>query len=173
MSLPRGPRPRNKKPGVRSHVTDQELLEIASRCFSVSEVLRSIGRSWTGSGHASMKLRLETIGADTSHFGSGPRPRLLGNQGHRFPWSHWLRNGIVIHTAQIKKRLVEDGLLTDVCLECGRGPEWNGKALTLQLHHVDGDRRNNTIENLCVLCPNCHTQTDTFAGRGNRNKRPS
>lgn len=61
----------------------------------------------------------------------------------------------------------------DKCEECGLGNEWNGKPLTLQLDHIDGDSDNDDIENLRLLCPNCHTQTPTFgnAGKGSRYKK--
>lgn len=61
----------------------------------------------------------------------------------------------------------------NVCAECGQPPVWNGKTLTLQLDHIDGDSDNNAIENLRLLCPNCHTQTPTYgnAGKGSRYKK--
>ncbi|MCA1799704.1 MAG: HNH endonuclease [Actinobacteria bacterium] len=67
----------------------------------------------------------------------------------------------------VLRRLVvqRDG---EYCLWCNLGVEWNGKPLTLQLDHIDGDRNNNELDNLRLLCPNCHTQTDTWGGRANR-----
>ena len=47
------------------------------------------------------------------------------------------------------------------CTTCRLGPEWNGKPLTLELDHIDGDRLNNELSNLRLLCPNCHAQTET------------
>jgi len=57
------------------------------------------------------------------------------------------------------------------CSECGQGEEWNGKPLTLELDHIDGKAYNNTIENLRILCPNCHTQTPTFKNKNKGNGR--
>jgi len=54
----------------------------------------------------------------------------------------------------------------DKCLLCGTSKMWNNKPLVLQLDHIDGNRDNNKRANLRVLCPNCHTQTDTWCGRG-------
>lgn len=54
------------------------------------------------------------------------------------------------------------------CSICGIRPEWNGKYLQLQVDHIDGDRFNNRLENLRFVCPNCHSQTETFAGRNKR-----
>lgn len=65
----------------------------------------------------------------------------------------------------LKKRLIESGLLRNECIECGVGPFWNSKPLTLSLDHINGVNNDNRLENLRLLCPNCHSQTATFAGR--------
>lgn len=54
----------------------------------------------------------------------------------------------------------------NLCSECGLGPVWNEKPLTLQLDHIDGNSDNNYPSNLRLLCPNCHTQTDTHGAKG-------
>ena len=65
------------------------------------------------------------------------------------------------------------------CACCGLGNEWHGKHLVLQLDHIDGNSDNNLPTNLQLLCPNCHTQTDTFgtkqtkAGEPKQRKRNS
>jgi DNA-binding CsgD family transcriptional regulator/5-methylcytosine-specific restriction endonuclease McrA len=65
---------------------------------------------------------------------------------------------------QVKRRLLAAGLKATTCEACGIS-DWSGAPLSLQLHHINGDGRDNRIENLELLCPNCHSQTDTFAGR--------
>lgn len=57
----------------------------------------------------------------------------------------------------------------DLCLECKNPPIWNGKHITLQVDHIDGDRNNNDPSNWRLLCPNCHSQTETF-GTKNRHR---
>ena len=52
----------------------------------------------------------------------------------------------------------------EICEICGI-TEWNGNPLTFQIDHIDGDRTNNHLDNLMVLCPNCHTQTDTYGSK--------
>ncbi len=64
----------------------------------------------------------------------------------------------------LKLRLLREGLKQNRCERCGV-VEWRGLPLTLALHHVNGVRNDNRLENLELLCPNCHSQTDTFAGR--------
>jgi DNA-binding CsgD family transcriptional regulator/5-methylcytosine-specific restriction endonuclease McrA len=66
--------------------------------------------------------------------------------------------------ANLKRRLIKAGLLTQCCRQCGIRT-WRGLPLALQLHHINGDRHDNRLGNLALLCPNCHSQTDTWAGR--------
>jgi 5-methylcytosine-specific restriction endonuclease McrA len=55
------------------------------------------------------------------------------------------------------------------CTECGCGEEWNGKVLILQMDHIDGNSDNNYPNNLRTLCPNCHSQTETYGSKGTGN----
>jgi len=74
-------------------------------------------------------------------------------------------------SAVLKKKLIEEGYIEDVCVGCGNKGEWNGKPITLELDHIDGDRYNNELINLRVMCPNCHSQTPTFRGRGKKSNK--
>ena len=64
---------------------------------------------------------------------------------------------------KLRRRLLHDGVKAPVCEQCSL-ETWNGRPIPLELEHTDGDKRNNTIENLRILCPNCHAQTDTYRG---------
>lgn len=70
----------------------------------------------------------------------------------------------------LKARLIKEGLKEERCDECGI-TEWRGRRLSLHLHHVNGDGLDNRLENLAMLCANCHSLTDTYAGRNSR-RRP-
>ena len=65
----------------------------------------------------------------------------------------------------IKKRIIRDKLLEYKCSCCGLGDSWNGKTLSLQLDHINGINNDHRLENLRFLCPNCHTQQDTYAAK--------
>ena len=70
----------------------------------------------------------------------------------------------------LKQRLFAAGLKENRCELCGL-TEWLGEPLSMALHHVNGDGGDNRLENLQLLCPNCHSQTDNFSGRGRRRLR--
>ena len=67
--------------------------------------------------------------------------------------------------SHLKARLIKEGLLEEKCYKCGLGSEWQGEQLTLQLDHKNGINNDNRLENLWLLCPNCHSQTPTFNGK--------
>lgn len=75
-----------------------------------------------------------------------------------------LNNKIIYKATYLKKRLIEEGLKENKCEKCGIS-EWNGEELCLELHHIDGNHYNNNLNNLQILCPNCHSQTKSFRGR--------
>lgn len=70
-----------------------------------------------------------------------------------------------VSTQHIKRRLLKEGLKIHVCEDCGIGDEYNGKPIVHQLHHKNGNPKDHRINNLQILCPNCHSQTDNWAGR--------
>jgi Zn finger protein HypA/HybF involved in hydrogenase expression len=83
-----------------------------------------------------------------------------------------VKNSTYANTHRLKTRLIKEGLLEERCSECGVGNEWNGKPLSLQLDHRDGDNTNNELSNLRILCPNCHSQTETYSAKNTKGKRP-
>jgi hypothetical protein len=65
----------------------------------------------------------------------------------------------------LKTRLISNNFLPYICAECGNVGDWNGKPLILQIDHINGVNNDNRLENLRLLCPNCHSQTENFAGK--------
>lgn len=64
----------------------------------------------------------------------------------------------------LKNLLLRTGVFENKCMSCGIS-QWNSRPLQIQLHHKDGNKNNNKLENLMMLCPNCHSQTDTYTSR--------
>jgi hypothetical protein len=71
-------------------------------------------------------------------------------------------------TFKLKKRLILNGIKKNKCEECNL-ESWKGLTLNCELEHIDGNRTNHRLENLKMLCPNCHSQTGTFRGRNKKN----
>jgi len=91
-----------------------------------------------------------------------PRP-------HAAPIETYLVSGRRVNRGHIKARLIKEGLKSDRCERCGLN-EWLGEPLGLELHHVNGDGQDNRLENLMLLCGNCHSQTTNWGGRGLRSQ---
>lgn len=72
--------------------------------------------------------------------------------------------GNVISGSKLRKKLIEEGIKKDSCESCGLD-EWMGNKISLELHHVDGNRYNNKLSNLMILCPNCHSMTPNHSMR--------
>jgi hypothetical protein len=77
----------------------------------------------------------------------------------------FLREGSLISSHKLRLRLLEEGIKERRCERCGKS-KWLGEAIPVELHHINGDRFDNRIENLQMLCPNCHALTENHAGRG-------
>ena len=73
------------------------------------------------------------------------------------------------NTGLLKKRLIKERIIEEKCVECGIGNTHNGKLLVLHLDHINGVSNDHRMMNIRLLCPNCHSQTDTYAGRNKKN----
>ncbi len=73
--------------------------------------------------------------------------------------------------ATVKALILKNKLLDYKCKWCGLGPKWNGKKITIQLDHINGNNKDNRIENLRFLCPNCHSQTSTYKGKNSKKRK--
>jgi hypothetical protein len=157
---------RKKRSGVWQ-IDQNELKEVVKSATSISQILIHFGLVKYGRNNDTLKKRLIKEGIDFSHIPQGRgsnKNNLRGGFVARPIQEYLTKNSNASRTA-LKKRLLKEGLLENKCYECGQAPEWNGRPLVLQLEHKNGDGRDNRLENLEMLCPNCHTQTPTYAGR--------
>jgi hypothetical protein len=94
----------------------------------------------------------------------------IQSRSHLIPLDELLVKGRRTNRSHLKARLLVAGLKENRCERCG-SDSWMGKPLNVQLHHRNGDGTDNRLINLEFLCPNCHSQTDTYGGR-NGHRRP-
>lgn len=76
----------------------------------------------------------------------------------------YLDQSVDIQSNKVRKKLLQEGYKDYQCERCGLS-EWLGQPIPLELHHIDGDKNNNTLENFQLLCPNCHAFTDSYRGK--------
>lgn len=151
-------------------LTKEELQNIVKESNSLADILRKLNLYVSSGNYRPLKIRLENDNIDYSHIKLG----LNANKGKKFlnkttPLSELLIDNSTKYNSQLKKKLLDNNILKNECILCGLGPKWQGNILTLQLDHIDGNSRNNILENLRILCPNCHTQTSTY---GSKNRKP-
>lgn len=73
-------------------------------------------------------------------------------------------------SSYVRSLILKKNLLEYKCQICSMNPEWNGKQLNLQLDHINGVRTDQRLNNLRWLCPNCHTQTETYGGKNKKSR---
>lgn len=136
----------------------KDVIEAVRKNKSYAGVLRALGKNPYSSGsQSSLKGFIHRNSIDTSHFTG----QLHGTRRPRKDISN-LSPAVSNHA--LKMRLWRDGLLERKCYDCGI-TEWNNRPAPLELHHKDGNRLNNSIENLTILCSNCHALTDSYCRR--------
>jgi hypothetical protein len=147
--------------------TDAELRAAVAASASLAEVQRRLGFRPSGGMHRYLQLHIRRLGLNTDHFlGQGWARGKTTTTGFRpVPLSDLLvANSSYVNSARLRRRLIAVGLKTARCERCGLD-EWQGEPLPLALDHVNGDPADNRLENLRILCPNCHALTDTWCGR--------
>lgn len=151
----------------RRRYTDRDIINAVQSSFSIAQVLRVLRLSPTGCNYKGIQANFARLGLDTSHFTGQAH---LRGKHHSWTPKRPLSEILVIDSPylssrHLKHRLLKEDILVNRCSECGSSPVWQGKPLVLILDHRNGNRCDNRIENLRLLCPNCNSQQETFAGR--------
>lgn len=144
--------------------SEHDLRKAVAESFSLRETLIRLSITPAGGNFETLKKAIIFFNVDKSHFtGKGH----LKNKSHNFK-TRPLEDVLVLskheNTVRLKLRLLKEGLKQKVCENC-RKKKWLGKEMPLELHHKDGNRKNNLLSNLELLCPNCHSFTENYRGK--------
>lgn len=162
---------------MKANYSKENLESVIRESFSLAEVLRKIGLRDAGSNFVTLKKYIDKYGLNTSHF-TGERwnkgkTEFTDKRVKAKDIEDVFNNKIPIKTYNLKEKLFTLGYKEKKCEKCGCGTEWEGLPLTLELHHIDGNHYNNNLNNLQILCPNCHSQTETYRSRNKSNLKPA
>lgn len=148
--------------------TKELFEEHVQDCYSFAELCRRLGLKPEGSNPKTLRKKMDEFGIDYSHFTGQKWKNNTNNPVYRGKYLPKLCEHSSLSSANVKKLVFRLELKTNKCEICGLS-DWLDKPIQCELHHINGDSTDNRIENLQILCPNCHSQTDNFRSR-NRSK---
>ena len=144
--------------------TKDDYKNAAKVSFSIAGMCRYLNLAPKGGNYSTIKKYIKEYEIDTSHFtGKGWNVGLKFKPHPQFNMEEILVKNKTYNTNKLRKRLIDEGYKEYKC-ECCGNTEWMGKPIPLELHHINGDRNDNRLENLQILCPNCHSFTENYRG---------
>jgi 5-methylcytosine-specific restriction endonuclease McrA len=145
-------------------LTKEDIIGLMKKYSNINQILISLDVNSNGSGaYKTFKAHCSNLGVSLEGYGKFSS----GGFQKKIPIEEILvENSTYANNVSLKKRLIREGVLDYKCVECGNIGKWNEKPLVLQLDHINGINTDNRIENLRILCPNCHSQTKTFCRGG-------
>ena len=146
--------------GKNRNYSLEEFQQICNESESVREVVQKLGYAPNGGGTAArIKRDIENNNIDISHFTGQAHTKNIGK--YKTPIEDYLTNKVKITSHKLRLRLLKEGIFEYKCACCGNS-EWLGQPIPLELHHKDGNKYNNNLDNLELRCPNCHYFTETY-----------
>lgn len=156
-------------PSTRARWNDADLRSAIVESRSYAQVIRKLGLVPAGGNYVQVQRRVLDLDLDTSHFtGMGWNKGKIFDPAPALPLEKVLVAGREVSSHRLKKRLFREGLKHEACELCGWAERSPDGRIPLELDHINGDRTDNRLENLRVLCPNCHSLQPTHRGLNQR-----
>ena len=153
---------------MRRKRTKEDYDYAAKESHSIAGMCRALGLQPHGGNYRIMHNAIEKHSIDTSHFtGQGWNIGLTFKPFEEKPISEILVSDSSYQSSKLKHRLLKEGIKIRVCECCGLS-EWQGLPIPLEVHHMNGNNRDNRLENLQILCPNCHALTNSYRGKNKK-----
>ncbi|MBI3241037.1 MAG: hypothetical protein HYZ49_01925 [Chloroflexi bacterium] len=148
--------------------TDKQFIDAIRRAHSHRQALSMLGLKEAGGNYAALKRRIKELALDTSHWTGQPWNKGVV-RGPQLPIEDYLNNKRPIQTYKLKLRLLRTGIFEHKCYSCGL-THWKDQPIPLELEHKNGNPQDNSLDNLTMLCPNCHALTTTYRGKNKKSK---
>lgn len=145
----------------------EKLQEIVNKCNSKRQVLRELGLKKAGGNYKTLNDKIKEFDICIKHFtGQGWLKGVTHNYNNtKIKLTDILSgNHPQYQSYKLKNRLLEESYFNYVCNSCGL-TEWKNQKIPLELDHINGMNNDHRLENLQLLCPNCHAQTGTYRGK--------
>lgn len=155
-------------------ISDEEFMEAVSEAKNMSDLCRILGVQRGGGNYKSLNDRAWRLKISIDHFDSNNYETSSKNGGRRLKDEFIFVADSDYTTSNLHRRLIESGFKNGYCeMEGCPNPEptWRGEPIRFHTDHINGNSRDNRVENLRILCPNCHSQTDTYCRGGKRYRR--
>lgn len=144
----------------------EDLKDAVATSTSFRQILVKLNLKPAGGNYEQIKKYISELNLPITHLkGRGWSAGLAGIGRPRIPLENILVADRPFQSFKLKKRLFVAGLKPEYCEECGWAQKTHGGYLPLELHHINGNPHDNRLENLKILCPNCHSLTDTHRSR--------
>jgi hypothetical protein len=147
----------------RQKYTDEQFINAVKSSNSIAETLRALGLKPVGGNYGTVRNKIALLGLSSDHF-VGQSWSKGQTIGPKRDIECYLNNEVGISSDKLKRRLIGEGIFERKCYGCGN-TEWLGEPIPLELDHINGKHKDNTLSNLNLLCPNCHTLTPTYRGK--------
>lgn len=149
--------------------TDEELIAAVRESYSYRAVLMKLGLVPAGGNYEQIKRRISELQIQTTHFtGMGWNVGMVFRPNPAQPLTELLVVDCRYQTHSLKKRLFKEGIKIPRCELCGWAERSADGRIPIELDHINGDHYDNRLENLRILCPNCHSLQATHRGRNKK-----